>query len=416
MHIGIVGPIATADIIHLLDCETTNLPLGYSGGPLLATLISELISRGHTVSAFTLSSDLPLNTKIAEATGNRFSLSYVPMRPRAWRPNGWLPGRIVDLYRFEINLLQQAIKVKKPDVLHAHWVYEFALAAIQTRLPHVITCHDSPYTIAKLNSTSRPTRSLYRWLRVLMARKTFRQAKYITAVSPYMSNEVQNLTSTPIHIVPNPVDDLALKAATSRLSNRKPEIVMVCNGWDTRKNPKPGLLAFNILLRDSPEATLHLYGNDFGPGQEADTWCKANGLGKGLNFHGSVPHKQLLASMEKHDLLLHTSIEESFGMVIAEAMAMGLPVVAGNKSGAVPWVVGKNGALCDVSDPEAIAAAMRATLAPARYAELSMNGIDAVRQRFSTVMVVDQFYALYEQAVLRKNSDAKNSGSTEVLV
>nr|WP_315496542.1 glycosyltransferase family 4 protein [uncultured Rhodoferax sp.] len=406
MHIGLVGPIATADIKHLLTGDATQLPKGYAGGPLLATLIGELLSRGHTVSAFTLSNDLPLQAnRTVTATGNRFTLHYVPMRPKAWRPNGWLPGRITDLFRFEIRGLSQAIAQANPEVLHAHWVYEFALAAIETRIPHVITCHDSPYTIAKLNSTSRPTRSLYRWLRVLMARKTFKTAKYITAVSPYMRDEVQAMTSTLIHVVPNPVDDLALALATPRLPNSSPAIAMVCNGWDARKNPEPGLLAFNQLTQDMPGATMHLYGNDFGPGQTAETWCKAKGIEKSMHFHGAVPHKQLLKELAKRDLLLHTSIEESFGMVIAEAMAMGLPVVAGNASGAVPWVVGDSGTLCDITNTESIRTALIHTLNSDLYTDYSKKRIVSTAERFTTTMVVDDFYHLYATSIQASAKD-----------
>lgn len=362
MHIGLVGPIATADIKHLLNGDIASLPKGYAGGPLLATLITELLARGHTVSAFTLTNDLPLKAEAAvtvTSADNRFSLHYVPMRPKAWRPNGWLLGRIVDLFRFEIEGLKRAILESKPEVLHAHWVYEFALAAINTGLPHVITCHDSPLTIAKLNTSSRPTRSLYRWLRVLMARKAFKSATHLTAVSPYMRDEVQAMTKIVIQVVPNPVDDLAIALAKTKEASESPAIAMVCNGWDVRKNPEPGLLAFNKLLQSMPKATMHLYGNDFGPGQTAETWCVRRGINKGMHFHGPIPHKKLLQELAKHDVLLHTSIEESFGMVIAEAMAMGLPVVAGETSGAVPWVVDKSGTLCNIREIEAITDALK---------------------------------------------------------
>lgn len=412
MHIGMVGPIATADIKHLLDGDITQLPKGYAGGPLLATLIGEHLSRGHTVSAFTLSNDLPLQangTITATGTDNRFTLHYVPMRPRAWRPNGWLPGRITDLFRFEIRELARTILRDKPDVLHAHWVYEFALAAIETRIPHVITCHDSPYTIARLNTKSRPTRSLYRWLRVLMARKTFKAAKYITAVSPYMRDEVQAMTRTSIEVVPNPVDDLALQMASSRQTDTSPAIAMVCNGWDARKNPEPGLLAFSRLVQDIPGATMHLYGNDFGPGQTAENWCNGQGIKEGMHFHGTLPHKQLLKELAKHDLLLHTSVEESFGMVIAEAMAMGLPVVAGNASGAVPWVVGDSGTLCEIRDPADIAAALAQALAQESYATSSVRGIESVKNRFTTTTVTDHFFAIYKTAMATWPADSRDS-------
>ena len=402
MHIGLVGPIATADIKHLLNGDITRLPKGYAGGPLLATLITELLARGHTVSAFTLTNDLPLKTDAAvTAIGadNRFSLYYVPMRPKAWRPNGLLPGRIMDLFRFEIQGLKRAILERKPEVLHAHWVYEFALAAIDTGLPHVITCHDSPLTIAKLNTSSRPTRSLYRWLRVLMARKTFKSAKHLTAVSPYMRDEVQAMTKTTIQVVPNPVDDLAVKLSKTRETSDAPAIAMVCNGWDGRKNPEPGLLAFNKLLQSIPKATMHLYGNDFGPGQIAETWCVRKGINQGMHFHGPVPHKQLLQELAKHDLLLHTSIEESFGMVIAEAMAMGIPVVAGETSGAVPWVVGNSGTLCNIRATDDITRALRKTLMPENYSSIARIGMATVKARFTTKAVTDAFVEAYNTAI-----------------
>ena len=86
-------------------------------------------------------------------------------------------------------------------------------------------------------------------------------------------------------------------------------------------------------------------------------------------------------------------------MVIAESMAMGLPVVAGESSGAVPWVVGEHGGLCDVRNPGTIMRALVETLEPDQYAQLSREAITSTQARFSTAHVVDQFYSLYEQAL-----------------
>lgn len=74
----------------------------------------------------------------------------------------------------------------------------------------------------------------------------------------------------------------------------------------------------------------------------------------------------------------------------------GDPTVAGQNSGAVPWVVGNDGCLCDVYDPAAISAALLATSEPSRYSELSGRALAAVRYRFTTTAVVDQFVELYK--------------------
>ena len=400
MHIGIVGPIASADVAHLIDRDVAELPSGYAGAPLLATLIGELLRRGVRVSAFTLSSDM--QTKYAAQKtvhGRNFSLTYCPMRRHAWRPNGWKPGRIVDLFRFERIAMQKAMIAASPDVIHAHWAYEFALATLDTKIPHVVTCHDSPYAIARIAIRSKLTVSAYRWLRILMARKVLRNAQCVTVVSPYMRDEVQSLVKAGIAVVPNPVEDRALALARARQAPTAPRLAMVCNGWDQRKNPQPALLAFAEFRRSVPHAELHLFGNDFGPGQTAESWCARNGSATGLVFHGSVHHQTLLQALAGYDLLLHPSLEESFGMVIAEAMAMGLPVVAGEHSGAVPWVVGQQGVLCDVREPSAILKAIELALEPEHYARLSKSAIAAARERFSTAHVADEFCNLYTRAM-----------------
>ncbi len=401
MHIAIVGPIATADIAHLLDDDIMFLPQGYAGAPLLSSLMRELLQRGHVVSAFTLSNDMPLIANgVKVAKGQRFNMHYCPMRPRAWQMNGRLVGRIVDLYKFERQALQNAILSQCPDVIHAHWAYEFASAALATGLPHVVTCHDSPFAIARLYSTSKPTISAYRWLRAFMAKKVLRSACQVTAVSPYMRDQVQGITHAKIVVVPNPVDAKTLELARVRKSPQSPQIAMVCNGWDARKNPKPGLIAFKLLQKNYPSAELHLYGSAFQLGQAAQTWCEANGIDRGLHFHGCVSHHTLLQKLSRHDVLLHTSLEESFGMVIAEAMAMGLPVVAGQSSGAVPWVVGNCGFLCNVLKPQDIYQALLNILMPAHYKHFSEQGSISINERFSTLVVVDSFFRFYEQAIL----------------
>lgn len=399
MHIGITGPIATADIADVLDGRTADLPKGYEGAPLLGSLIRELLARNHTVTAFTTSNDMDLSAPDRIATHGRFKIVYCPLRPQAWRFNGLELGRILDLYRLERNRLQHAIQDAAPDVIHAHWAYEFSLAALATGLPHVITSHDSPLTVARLNSFRKPTISLYRWLRVPMALRALRKAQRVTTVSPYMQTQIAGLVQGQLTVVPNPVDVGALKLARTRTAPAVPRIAMICNGWDARKNPMPGLLAFSKLQQTVPGAELHLYGHDFGPGQTAQAWCQTKGLGQGFHFHGPQTHAQVLSALNTMDLFLHTSLEESFGMVLAEAMAMGIPVVAGDASGAVPWVVGPHGELCNVRNPSSVYAALQRALEPQRYQKLSASGTQAVRERFSVHRVTNDYLRLYAQAI-----------------
>lgn len=396
MHIAIVGPIATADVAHLLHEGGKDLPVGYQGAPLLVTLISELLRCGHRVSAFTLSNNIPLNQKEPTiANGDNFTLSYSPMRPHAWRFNGLRLGRIIDLFAFEIAHLKRAIESSIPDVVHAHWTYEFALAALQTGLPHVITCHDSPYKVAKLYSKEKPALSIYRWVRVLMARKALRNAGCVTAVSSYIKDEVQSMTSVPIMVIPNPVDNFSIAMGRVREAPSTKNFAMICNGWQDLKNPQPAMKAFSKFKKNNPDAKLNMYGQDFGAGQTAEAWSKQQNISDGMIFHGAMPHKQLLQELSTADLLIHSSLEESFGLSVAEAMSMGLPVVAGESSGAIPWVVGGAGILCDVRQENAIKDAIEHILTQGNYANYSLAARNRVESMFTASAVADAYLKTY---------------------
>ncbi len=400
MHIGICGPIATQDVAHLLDQPQAALPRGYAGAPLLGTLISELLRRGHQVSAFTLSSDMALRAESTVlARGPSFSLYCCPMRPRAWPFNGRLPGRIIDLYAFERRCLQQAIAVAQPDVIHAHWAYEFAWAALRSGLPHVVTCHDSPFVIARFQRNFR--RGGYRWLRAFMAWHVLRHARHVTTVSPYMMGQIQPLcrADVTVSVVPNPIIASAFTQPNRRQAGAA-KVLMVANGWDVRKNGQSALRAFSLFSAQRPDAELHAYGHDHGSGEAAEKWWREAGLKGKVYFHGPVPHSQILAAMAETNVFVHAALEESFGAVIAEAMAAGAPVIGGKNSGAVPWVVGDGGILVDVTQPEEIANAISKLLGDSLFASnLTRAGATRVRNHFSAEEVTTAYEQLLFAAI-----------------
>ena len=97
------------------------------------------------------------------------------------------------------------------------------------------------------------------------------------------------------------------------------------------------------------------------------------------------------------NVLMHASLEDSFGAVLAEAMAIGLPVVAGAASGAVSWLVGEAGCLVDVTQPESIATALQRLLTHIAEAHrLGQVGSQRVRSMFSAAAVGAAYEGEYE--------------------
>jgi glycosyltransferase involved in cell wall biosynthesis len=175
---------------------------------------------------------------------------------------------------------------------------------------------------------------------------------------------------------------------------------MVCNGWSALKNPQAGLQAFAQLATALPGVELVLLGLGFEPDGPAQRWCREVGIAGRLHFAGPVRHAEVAAWMAGSDLLLHPSLEESFGMVVAEALAAGVPVVCGQQSGALPWVVGDGGRLVDVRRPQEMAAAMLELLRdPGVRACLGEAGRSGVVARFGVQSVVGAYEELYRHVL-----------------
>ena len=187
------------------------------------------------------------------------------------------------------------------------------------------------------------------------------------------------------------------------------------NGWEKRKNSGNALLAFKALQQRHPQAVLWAIGNAFEPDSEATDFCRLHNIDTAnIVFYGLIRYAEVLEKLAQSTLVLHTSLEESFGMVLAEAMSYGVPVVAGKASGAVPWVVQDGGLLVDVTKVDEVVAAVDQLLSdPVLYTQLSENAIRAVKTRFSIETIAGQYLDLYQKcrSVMEQDNPAERMPS-----
>jgi glycosyltransferase involved in cell wall biosynthesis len=146
----------------------------------------------------------------------------------------------------------------------------------------------------------------------------------------------------------------------------------------------------DVLLRSLPlilrhhEVVLKIIGS--GPRlAEYRALALKLGIGEQVRFLGFVEHEEMPSHYQDADLFVLPSRRESFGLVLAEAMACGLPVVA-TKVGAIPEVVedGLTGLLVPADDPGALADAVVSLLSdPPRMQAMGTAGIEKIRERFT---------------------------------
>jgi L-malate glycosyltransferase len=359
--------------------------------PFTSHLVLELVARGHEVYAVTLSDRAARAHRFGgdhDDAGGSLTVTVCPYRPSA-RDRG------KDLFRAERRSLRAALEDVRPDVVHAWWTYEFAQAALETGRPTLVTAQDWPPLVLRM------TPDRYRAMRLVQGMATIARTRQLTAPSPYLARRYRRW-GRHAQVIPNAVPDGSVDPVPIRDVLDEPRLGAINNGWGQRKNVARLLEAFAGVRHDRPAAKLTLLGADYEPGGPAQRWAETHQLAEGVHFVGPLDPDGLRRVLRELDLFVHPSREETFGVVLIEAMAAGVPVLAGSRSGAVPWVLagGEAGALVDVEDPAAIRTAVESLIAdPARRTELARAGAERVRRSFTLSTVATSFELRYEQVI-----------------
>jgi glycosyltransferase involved in cell wall biosynthesis len=120
---------------------------------------------------------------------------------------------------------------------------------------------------------------------------------------------------------------------------------------------------------------------------------------------GFVPHDRLLGFYERASVVVCPSRREGFGVVCAEAMAHGRPVVAAAVGGLRDLVVdGATGVLVPPRDPAALRAALERLLGDADLrGRLGEAGRERARKSFSWERATELTLRAYEDALTRRS-------------
>ncbi len=383
MRVAIAGPVDLPLLTRLLEPGVeTAVPTGL-GGPVLAALVAELSRIGHEVTVVTLSPgiDEPVYGRVGAV-----DVLTGPYRSR---------HRARDAFRSERRAVRDLLDAADVDVVHAHWTYEFGLGALDSRHPALITVHD--WAPAILRYAKDP----YRAVRLAMQGRCLQRAADLTVVSPYIGARLRRCGRGSPTLVPNGLSADAFRPGRSRSYSSVRRVLTVNSDFSPRKNVRSLLRAFPAVRRGLKDAELVLVGPGSEAGGVAEGWARVNGLADGVVFAGPKTTEEVRAEMDASDLFVAPTLEESFGMTVIEAMARGLPVVAGRSSGAVPWLLdfGLAGELVDVRRPQQIA---RGVLRLARDAplreRLGRDGLDRARL-FTWSALVPSYEEEYRRVV-----------------
>jgi phosphatidylinositol alpha-1,6-mannosyltransferase len=191
-----------------------------------------------------------------------------------------------------------------------------------------------------------------------------------------------------------------------RLRPGPPTIVTVARMSDRHKGHDVALAAMELLHARVPTARWVMIG-DGALRQGLRDAALRRGLGDCVLFPGAVDDSTVSTSLSSADVFCLLSRDpgggaagEGFGIVLIEAGAHGLPVVAGRVPGVVDAVQDHvTGLLVDPEDPREAADALERLLVDGRLAESLAQANLARARELAWPMVVDRYRALIHEVL-----------------
>lgn len=223
------------------------------------------------------------------------------------------------------------------DIVHAHWVIPQGIVQSFFEKPYIVTGHGGDVT--SLN------KGIFRRLKI----RCLKRAKHVTVVSEHLKNKMQELIpGIQPDVIPMGVDisKFGRQYRKENYFNQGDRKVVLFVG---RLAEKKGV-KYLIEAMKNINALLVVVGD--GPLRE-DLKKQAFEIEEKVLFLGAKTHEELKVIYASADIFVCPSItakdgdQEGFGLVMLEAMASGLPVVASNSGGITQLIVDEvNGLLC----------------------------------------------------------------------
>lgn len=244
-----------------------------------------------------------------------------------------VPFLLLSLYFHLWKILSQY------DMVHAHWLIPQGIVQSFFKKPYIVTGHGGD--VVSLN------KGIIKKLKM----KCLRKAGRVTVVSEYLKKKVQEL-------VPEIAPDVISMGVDTKKFGKQHRVENYFGQGDKKVVLFVGRLAekkgvtYLIEAMKQIDALLVIAGN--GPLRKT-LEEQAEQVGKDrIRFLGEKTHEELKKIYASADIFVAPSVtakdgdQEGLGLVLLEAMASGLPVVA-SKSGGITQIIkdGENGLLCE---------------------------------------------------------------------
>ena len=262
------------------------------------------------------------------------------------QPSKWLTYLI---YVSKFRSIAKLLRDEKFDVIHIHGsVFKAFFGrwyARRNEIPYFVTEHTGPFSKISRNPLFRR-----------IAKRVMEDATCLFTVSDDLFKQIKASGIHPPRYCTtyNPVDtDLFIPTSQSS----RPKAFIFVGRLEDYKGAFRVLKALLKVQASLPDWKLIIIGD--GPELSLiEDFSRENNLQDKVVLKGKQTKAEIAKSFHEASVFVYPSEHETFGLVIAEAMSSGLPVVVGNQSAPPEFVDADQGLLIDPSSVDAIASGM----------------------------------------------------------
>lgn len=259
---------------------------------------------------------------------------------------------------WEQSKLTAVLRKLKPDILHC----TSNTAPVRCNTPLILTLHDIIFLEKQTAKNPSLYQNLGRIYRRFIVPKVLPKCSKIITVSEFERNRIKEALNLPDDKIVSVYNGYSAHFAPVMHPEKiyrkyisSDNYLFFLGNTDPKKNTVNTLLAYSLYVKQSGNPALLLIADL--DKEELDHFLKVKDLEwlkPYIVISGYINNTDLPAIYSGAKAFLYTSLRESFGIPILEAMACGTPVITSNTS-AIPEIAGDGAILVDPLSAEAIA-------------------------------------------------------------
>lgn len=230
------------------------------------------------------------------------------------------------------QLIADFLNQEQFDVLNIHepWMPLLPYQILRESICPVVGTTHARWPRSLFNKSLERVRTPY-------FRSVLNKVSRMTAVSEVAARNITFIDSRfPVQVIPNGIDLTEYKKSIQEAKNPKKEpYILYLNRLEKRKGPRLLLKAYLEYVQETMHQPLPLVIAGAGPQMYSlQSFVERYNLGDLVTFEGFVSNQRKMELFANAHLYVSPApYGESFGIVLLEAMAADLPIVAGNNEG-----------------------------------------------------------------------------------